>query len=230
MKAEAALERAGRALLLRMARDQRRVRVDVDPGRSARQLPRARARDAMRGPETLKAVGVTRDPVDHPERRRRRRDLPEQQALVLKSAEVRQAVPAVGEHHRQIPDHAPKVVAGPPRLQIAKAQRQRPRQPRLVGHPREQRAARVRHQALSVRRDFYGNPAPIVRHLQGDPPKLILQASRTRRIPAQADSKAAPVPGAAAASCTIRVRTPAFMRERGAECRKRIPIRTDRLR
>ena len=27
-----------------------------------------------------------------------------------------------------------------------------------------------------------------------------------------------------------RLRTPAFMRERGAECRKRIPIRTDRLR
>jgi hypothetical protein len=32
------------------------------------------------------------------------------------------------------------------------------------------------------------------------------------------------------APCRHRLRTLAFMRERGAECRKRIPIRTDRLR
>ena len=46
-----------------------------------------------------------------------------------------------------------------------------------------------------------------MRHLQGDPPESVLQASTTRRIPAQADGSAAPVPGAAAASCTIRVNT-----------------------
>jgi len=114
---------------------------------------------------------------------------------------------AGGEHHRQIANDAPVVVARPPLLQASQLTRQRPRQPGLVSDLRQQRAARMRHQPVSVRRDFYGNPAPSVRHLQGDPPESVLRASTTRRIPARADSQAAPTIGAAAASCTIRARS-----------------------
>src|SRR4051794_20643432 len=33
----------------------------------------------------------------------------------------------------------------------------------------------MRHQTRSVRRDFYGYPAPIVRHLQGAPPETVCE-------------------------------------------------------
>ncbi len=82
----------------------------------------------------------------------------------------------------------------------------RPRQADLVSNSRKQRAARMQHQALSIRRDIYVDPAPIMRHLQGDPPESILRASTTRRIPAPARSQAAPNPGATTISCTIRAR------------------------
>ena len=200
VKAEAALEVALGALLVRMARDKRRVQVDVELLGRPDQLPRARARHGVRRRQPLKPARVTRDPVDHPKRRRGRRDLPEQHLLITERTKVRQAVPAVGEHHRQVADHAALVVARTPALQIGQLARQRPREPRLLGDLSEQRAARVRHQALSARRDFYGNPAPIVRHLQGDPPKLDLRPSARRRIPARADSQAAPATGAATAS------------------------------
>jgi len=187
-----------------MSRQQRRVEVDVQPRGCPGQLPGARPRATVSSPQPLEAVGVTGDPVDHPKRRRARRDLPKQRLLIAERAQIGQAVAAVGEHHRQVTHDAAHVVAGLTRLEIAKAQRQRPRQPRLVGDLGQQRAARVRHQARSVRRHFYGYPAPIVRHLQGDPPESVLQASTPRRIPAQADGSAAPTIGAAAASCTIR--------------------------
>jgi hypothetical protein len=63
---------------------------------------------------------------------------------------------------------------------------------------------RVDRPIVSVRRDFCGYFAPNMRHLQGDPPESALRALATRRIPAQADSSAAPNPGAAARSCKIR--------------------------
>ena len=81
--------------------------------------------------------------------------------------------------------------------------RQHPRQlasePDPVSDFAEQRGAGVRDQALSVRRDIYREIAPIALHLQGEPPESMLQASNTRRIAAQADSSAAPTPGAATA-------------------------------
>ena len=69
----------------------------------------------------------------------------------------------------------------------------------------EQRAARVRHQTLSVRRDLYGEVAAIALHLQGDPPELALGPSASRTITAQADVPAPRNPQGAATSCMIRV-------------------------
>ena len=56
-------------------------------------------------------------------------------------------------------------MAAPPLLQRSESQRQCPGEPELVRHLRDQRAARVRHQPGSVRRDIYGYMAPIAHHV-----------------------------------------------------------------
>src|SRR4051794_32922553 len=71
-------------------------------------------------------------------------------------------------------------MAAAPPLDAGQPQRQRLREPELVGHSRQQRAARVRHQARSVRRDFYSYQASIThsppraaRPGRGDPDRRI---------------------------------------------------------
>src|SRR3954467_10907220 len=59
-----------------------------------------------------------------------------------------------------------------PLLDRAQRPRERARQPGLVRYLRQQRAARMRHQAASVRHDVYGYKASITHHLQGEPPEL----------------------------------------------------------
>jgi hypothetical protein len=84
---------------------------------------------------------------------------------------------------------ASTTLAASAQLQRVELARERPGQAGLVSDPGQQRAARVRHQALCVRRDIYLHPAPSARHLKGDPPELDLCPSASRRIPAQADSQ-----------------------------------------
>ena len=78
VKPVAALVVAGRPLLLRVRGDQRRVDVDRQPLRRAVQLPEPLARPRVRRAQRLQQRRVGRDPVDHPKRRRVRRDRPEQ--------------------------------------------------------------------------------------------------------------------------------------------------------
>ncbi len=158
--AEAALEVAVRQLLLRVGARQRRVDIEHgalrafalarDPPLGARpQPPRPRARDRDRRAQALKAPLVDR--VDHPKRRRVRRHLTEQVDLVAQRAHVRQAVAAVGEHHRQVTQHHPGVVRRAPLPRRRHRRRQRPRQPNSIRRPRQQRAARMPHLTGSVR-------------------------------------------------------------------------------
>jgi hypothetical protein len=91
---------------------------------------------------------------------------------VTLAAEVRHALPAIGEHHRQITDHPPRVMTTTPLLDARQAQRERPRKPQLPRDLREQRGARVRDQTRSVRRDIYGYRASITHHPQSEPPEL----------------------------------------------------------
>jgi len=112
----------------------------------------------------------------HPKRGRVRRDRPEQRLLIAHRPQIRHALAAVGEHHRQITNHTARVVTATALLDRAQPQRQRLRQPQLVGHLRQQCAARVRHQPRSVRRDFYGYRASITHHLQGEPPSSIFDS------------------------------------------------------
>jgi len=172
-----------------MARDQRRVEVDRQPLRSSGQLPDALACTGVRrGTQPVEKAGRGGDSVDHAKRGRGRRDGPEQRRLVTDAAQVGQAVASVGEHHRQITGHTAPIVTTAPLAQSSELARERPRQAGLVGDLGEQRAAGVRHQPVSVRRDTYVERAPIACHLQGEPPESELRASATRRIPAQADS------------------------------------------
>jgi hypothetical protein len=66
VKAEAALERAGRALLVGMAGQQRGIEIDVQLLGRPDQLPRARARPGMSVAQPLKPAGVAGNPVDDP--------------------------------------------------------------------------------------------------------------------------------------------------------------------
>ena len=111
MKAEAALEVAGRALLLRMAAKQRRVDIDRHLWRRAGELPNLLARLRMGALKRLEHPRRRRDLVDHPIRRGVRRS-PEQIGLITHRAQIGQAIAAVGEHHREVTDHAPGIVAG----------------------------------------------------------------------------------------------------------------------
>jgi hypothetical protein len=206
VEAEAALEVARRALLLRVGGHERGVEVDRDPFRFHAELPCPLARPGTGAPQALQQVRVAGDPVDYPERRRVGGHLAEERLLVTHRAQVREAVAAVGEHHREVAHDAAGIA---PRAALAlprKPNRQRPRQPRLVRHLRQQRAARMRHQPRSVRRDFYGETAAITLHPQGDPPELGNRASTTQRLPAQPDKTAPRNPRGAAASCTIRAK------------------------
>jgi hypothetical protein len=152
-----------------MGADQRRVDVDRQPLRRAVELPKPLARPRVRGTQLLQEL-LGGDPVDDPERGRVRRHLPEQRLLIAHRAEIRHALPAVRQHHCQIPDHPPRIMPTTPLLERSQPQRQRPREPQLVSYLRDQPAARVRHQTRSVRRDLYGYRAPIAHHLQGEPP------------------------------------------------------------
>jgi hypothetical protein len=208
VKAVAALVVAGSALLLRMTAHQGRVDLDRDPLGRPRQLPDMLARTGMRIGERVKQPRRRRDPVHNAKRGRVRRDRPEQRVLVTQRADVGEAVSAVGEHHREIADHAAGIVPGPARLQALQAHRQRLREPTLIGDLRKQRAARVRYEPFSVRRDFYRDVAAIALHPQGDPPELGPSASATRRIPAQPDVPALRLRSERPPCCKIRASSP----------------------
>ena len=204
VKPEGALEVHRRSFLLGVRADQRRVDVDHDPLRADTQPPRPLPCPSARRADRIEQSRVVRDPIDQPKRRRVRRDRPEQRLLITHRPQVRQAVAAVGEHHRQIPDDPARIVPAASLAHPRQRARELPRQPDPVSDLGQQRRARVRHQTVAVRAHGYRETAPIALHPQGEPPEPILQASNTRRIPARADSPAAPTTGAATAPCTIR--------------------------
>jgi hypothetical protein len=162
--------------------------------------PASQAFSRASRPQPLQQSRVSGDPVDHPERCRVGGDRPEQHLLVAHRPKIRKAIAAVGQHHRQVPDDAAGIVAAAALAHRRQRPRERVGETDPVGRLGQQCRAGVRHQPVSVRHNIYRDTAPIALHLQGDPPESELRASATRRIPAQADSPAAPTTGAAAAS------------------------------
>ena len=170
----------GRFLLLGVRSDQRRVHIDRQPLRHAMVPPEPLARPGVRQAQRVKQPRLRSDPVDHAKRGRVRRDRTEQHVLVADRPEIGHALPAVGEHHREIADHPARIMPPTPLLEPRQPQRQCSCEPELVRDLRQQRRARVRHQTSSVRHHFYGYRASITHHLQGEPPS---QGSRTFRQP-----------------------------------------------
>jgi hypothetical protein len=106
--------------------------------------------DLRRGrPDALKAIVV--DGVDHPEGGRVRGDPAEEIDLIAKGAKIRQAVPAVGEHQRQVAHHPPGFV-----VRGASAGRRHRLgeaicQPEPIGQPGEQNAPGARGHGRVIR-------------------------------------------------------------------------------
>jgi hypothetical protein len=71
----------------------------------------AAARARASGPQRSQQRRIAGDPVDHPKRRGVGGDRPEQRLLVADRAQIGQAIAAVGQHHRQIPDDPAGIVA-----------------------------------------------------------------------------------------------------------------------
>jgi hypothetical protein len=171
VKPEAALERPRGTVLVGVRGDQRGVDVDHDPPRRApafQALRRARARASRSAPSSVGSAAIrsmTRKAVAS------EATGAEQRLLVAHGAQVGQAVAAVGQHHRQVPHDAARIVPAAPRAHPRQTLRQRRGQPQPVGRLGQPPGTGVRHQPLSVRRDLYGETAPIARHPHGDPPE-----------------------------------------------------------
>ena len=170
-----------RAFLLGMRVDQRRVDIDHDPLGPNPETPRTFPRRRTRGAQRIKQRRLAGDPIDQPKRRRVRSDRPEQRLLIPDRAKVRQTVAAVGEHHREIPDHPAGIMTSTTLTNPRQRTRELPGETDPVSDLAEQRGTRMRNQALSVRRDIYREIAPIALHLQGEPPEQILR----RRTPTE---------------------------------------------
>jgi hypothetical protein len=101
------------------------------------------------------------------------------------------ALAAVGQHHRQIADHPAGIRSTTPLLDSRQSQRQRLREPELVGHLGEQRAARARDQARSVRvtSTVTGRPSRVT--FKGEPPQARSSTvTKPKGSPAQPDVRA----------------------------------------
>jgi hypothetical protein len=183
-----------RLLVLGMRRDQRGVDIDREALRHAVKLPEPSPRAGVRMLNRVQHPWCRPDPLDHPERGRVRRHRPEQHALLTSHAQVRDALAAVGEHHRELPDHHPRVMTTTALLEPRQTQRQRAREPDLPRDPTNQRRTRVRHQPRSVRRHLYGYRASITHHPQGETSKPRIKELAIPRIPAQPDDSAPPNP------------------------------------
>jgi hypothetical protein len=160
VKPERALVVAGGPGLVGVDDDQRRVEIDDHQPRPRAAPPRTRPGLCARRPDSLQRVRITRDPLQQPVRRRVRGDLAEQRLLIAHRAQIAQRVAAVGQHHRQIPDHAPRRVPRRALKQTLKRAIERAREPEAIRDAGQQHRARVRDQTLSVRPDLYLHIAP----------------------------------------------------------------------
>ena len=114
--------------------------------------PRCPCPDTRRRPRLADgAQALIVDGLDHPPGGRARGDTAEQVGLVPQRRHVRQAVPAVGEHDRQVDEHPPRVMAAATPTDRRHRDRQGIAQPRGVGHLGHEQAAGVPGHPRAVR-------------------------------------------------------------------------------
>ncbi len=163
VKAEAARVGGGDALLLRVRGHQGGVDVEDDLVRARTRRPGARSGARSGRSDAIEVLGVDRG--DHTPGGRVRGDCAVQIDLIAQRPQVRQAVAAVGEHHRQVAQDPPGIVG---RGGLSGRRHRRAEvvcQPEPVGQLDEQRAAGVRHHCGGVRHDLYLLLARPTRHL-----------------------------------------------------------------
>ena len=156
MEAEATLVGPGRALLVGVGLQQRAVHVDhqqvgIRPGAG---LPGPGAGVRSCRPQAGQAELVTGGALHHPPGGRGGGDRAEQLGLVAQHGQIAQAVPAVGQHHHQVAQHAARLVAVPAGLPLAGPPAKRGGQPEPVGQLGQQRRPGVADHTLAVARDF----------------------------------------------------------------------------
>jgi hypothetical protein len=118
-------------------------------------------------PQPGQAELVTGDALNDPPGGGGRGDRAEQPTLVTQHRQVAQAVPTVGQDHRQVPQHPTGVVAVPRRLAAAGPPPKRGGQPEPVGQLGQQRRADVPDHALAVAGDFEAGTRVGSLHPQG---------------------------------------------------------------
>ena len=169
VEAEPALVMPGCLLLLGVHVDRSGIEVEDHPLGCRARRPRTGASSCPRRPDPFQLALADRQ--QHPPRGRHRRHLPEQGWLASQRGQVRDAPTTVGEHHRQVAEHPPRLMPATPLAGARERIAQPTGQPDALGDQRQQRGARTRAQTAGVRPDIYGLDTPTSHHLQGEPPE-----------------------------------------------------------
>jgi hypothetical protein len=148
-----------------MRGQQRRVDVQRDRVRARARVPHPRPSDGSASPYPAKQLLTDR--LQHPMGRGLRGSSAEQPLLTPVPIHVRDTSAAVSEHHRHVAQHPPGIVRGAPLPRPGQRSGQRAGQPNPVSQLDQQRRARVRHQPLAVRRDFYRSETSLWLHQLG---------------------------------------------------------------
>ena len=129
----------------------------------------------------------SRRPTAPPAAPSRRTPHPEQRRLAGERRQVRHAPAAVGQHHRQIAEHPPRLVPRTPLPRAPERVAQPTSQTDTISDQHQQRGPRPRGQTSAVRPDIYRLDTPTSHHLQGEPPERSDRLFASRILPAQAD-------------------------------------------
>ena len=170
-----------------MRGDQGRVHVDhqqpIHPGaRPPRSCPGPGAGQPQPGQALLAGLGQA---LDDPPGGRGRGHRPEQPGLVPERGQVAQAVPTVGQHHRQVSHHLAGPVPSPVWLPWARPTVQLAWQPEPVGQSDQQRRPGVPDQPVAIGGDVEPYPRLGSLHPQGALLDWGSRPSHSRILPAQ---------------------------------------------
>jgi hypothetical protein len=183
---EAALVGPGRALLVGVRGHQGGVHVhQQQPIHVGAGLPRPCPGLRPGGPQPGQAVFVAGDSLDHPPGGRGGRYLAEQRRLVAQHRKIRKAVPAVGQHHHKVAQHASGPMPMPPGLPATRPPAKRLGEPQPVGQLDQQQRAGVADDAVPVGSDVNPRDCLGTLHQQGALLEPGLQPSDSRILPAQ---------------------------------------------
>jgi hypothetical protein len=151
---EATLVGPGRALLWGVGVQQRAIHVHHQQALDVRtRLPGRRSGMGTGRAQAGKPVGIAGDLLDDPPRRRRGGDRAEQLGLLAQDGQVAQAVAAIGQQHRKVPQHHTRSMAVPAALGATCPPGKRPGQPEPVGQLHQQRRPGMASDPIAIAGD-----------------------------------------------------------------------------